>query len=317
MKSEVIAGLDIGGTNCRIGLVDSRLNIHNEVILKTESLVKKGFISELEKQIMILAGKSERDCCLKGIAMGLPSTIDYKRKVVLQSPNIKGLDNLHIVEIMEKRTGVPVYIERDVNLLLLYDIEAMRLPKDAIIIGVYYGTGIGNAIYMHGKIYRGAHGIAGEIGHVPQLYSRKMCGCGNPSCIEPIGGGRKLTELCNSVFKGTKIEDIYRYHRDTPEIQEQINAMAVTAAGEINILDPEYVILGGGILGMRNFPFDLFEQRLKAHTRKPEPYASLKLCYSDGKPENGIIGAGLLGWTLFTQDSIAEAAAPKAAFARV
>ena len=72
--------------------------------------------------------------------------------------------------------------------------------------------------------------------------------------------------------------------------------MAVAVATEVNILDPEYVVLGGGVLQMDGFPLEYFEQKIRAYTRKPYPEENLRLVYSRPNQENGIIGAGISGW---------------------
>ena len=79
-------------------------------------------------------------------------------------------------------------------------------------------------------------------------------------------------------------------------MKAQIEAMAAAVASEVNILDPDYVILGGGLLQMADFPLKQLEEGIHRHTRKPYPEANLRLLYSDAKQENGIIGAGIYAW---------------------
>ena len=218
---------------------------------------------------------------------------------MLQAPNIPGLpDDLPVCDILEEALGLPVFLERDVNLLLCYDLQDLRLPKDATIIGVYFGTGIGNSIYIGGKFHNGANGVAGELGHIPRLGQQTLCGCGNACCIEPLGGGRKLSELCETEFSGTPIKEIYLRHGTSESVRQQVEVMAAAVATEVNILDPDYVVLGGGLLQMEGFPMDYFRERIFFHTRKPYPLLGLKLLFARPGQENGIIGAGLHGWEL-------------------
>ena len=92
-------------------------------------------------------------------------------------------------------------------------------------------------------------------------------------------------------------------HADHPLIREQVEAMAIAVATEVNILDPSCVILGGGLLQMPGFPKDFFEEKIKAYTRKPYPAENLSLLYSRPDQDNGILGAGYYGWKCFKEAS--------------
>ncbi len=296
MEKEVIICLDIGGTNCRIGLVDREYEIYAQQILATAGLAEGGFMNGLLQLIEEYRETYQEDFQINAVSLGFPSTIDRTRRKLLSTPNIEGMDNLEVADILEERLALPVYLERDVNLLLLYDLFSFRLEEESTVIGVYFGTGIGNGIYMNGKLLYGRNGVAGELGHIPQLHADTVCGCGNTGCIEPIGGGRCLEELCTGTFAGTRIRDIYKKYRDTPELKTQVEAMSIPVATEINILDPDYVILGGGLLQMEGFPLKSLEENIYKHTRKPYPAENLRFLYSNVNQENGIIGAGIYGW---------------------
>ena len=296
MGKEVIICLDIGGTNCRIGLVDRAYEVYAQQILGTAGLAKEDFMSGLLQLIGQYRETYQEDFQIKAVSLGFPSTIDRTRRKLLSTPNIEGMDNIEVADILEERLKLPVYLEKDVNLLLLYDLFSLQLEEDSTVIGIYFGTGIGNSIYMDGRLLYGRNGVAGELGHIPQLHADTVCGCGNKGCIEPIGGGRCLEELCAGKFAGTRIRDIYKRYWDTPELKRQVEAMSLPVATEINILDPDYVILGGGLLQMEGFPLKALEENIYRHARKPYPAENLRFLYSNANQENGIIGAGIYGW---------------------
>lgn len=243
--NEAILCMDIGGTNCRIGLVDREGALQERENLSTARLAEKGFMPELAAALKTYLARAERTVRVRAVSMGFPATVDRERRRVLQAPNIPGLaDNLPVCELLERALGLPVYLERDVNLLLAYDLRDLGLDPRGTVIGVYFGTGIGNSIYIDGRFLRGRSGVAGELGHIPQLHSQAQCGCGNEGCIEPLGGGRRLSELCENVFQGTDIKKIYALHGDTEEVRRQVEAMAAAVATEVNILDPDDVVIG-------------------------------------------------------------------------
>ena len=111
-----------------------------------------------------------------------------------------------------------------------------------------------------------------------------------------LGGGRRLSQLCETEFSGTEIKNIYLRHSSCESVKQQVEVMAAAVATEVNILDPDHVVLGGGLLQMEGFPKEYFEERIRFHTRKPYPLNSLRLLYARPDQENGIIGAGLHGW---------------------
>lgn len=296
MRIECVVGLDIGGTNCRIGLVDRDINIYDPYICSTNDIYKgQNFVDDLIAFISSYIDQHKKEFDILAVSMGFPSTIDYERKVLLSTPNIEGLDNIPIVALCEEQLNLPVFINRDVNMLMYHDLRYMNIPKGELTLGFYIGTGIGNAIYINDEILLGKHGVAGELGHIPIYGSRIPCSCGKEGCIEAIAGGRYLEELCRTKFVGTNIKDVYLKHRDAPEIIEQIEHMAIPIATEINIFDPHNIILGGGILQMEGFPKKLLEEFIIKHTRKPYPALGLNILYALDEQQNGIIGAGIYG----------------------
>ena len=296
MKNDVILCLDIGGTNFRMGLVDREYGLSHVKIVSTAKTAEGGFVAGLTREIQTYLDAVSDHASVRAVSVGVPATVDKAHTTVLQAPNVPGLDNQPVVAMLEDALKLPVFLEKDVNLLVTYDLMEQQLPEDSTIIGIYFGTGIGNAICINGKLHAGKNGVAGELGHIPQIHSHTRCGCGMEGCVEPMGGGRRLTELCDSLFPDTPISDIYRCHGSHPSVCEQIDAMAATVATEVNILDPDYVIIGGGLPQMKGFPVEYFLECVKKHTRPPYPRDTLDIRFARPNQENGIIGAGIYGW---------------------
>lgn len=296
-QTEVMLCMDIGGTNCRIGLCSRDCTLYEAEIESTERMAKNGFADELVALLHRYIDRYQNDYRIRGISLGFPATIDKSRRVVLQAPAIEGVAHFEVCDLLEREFHLPVRLEKDVNLLFRYDLKNLGLPTEGMLIGIYFGTGIGNAIFWNGEPFPGRNGVAGEIGHIPQMGNDRQCSCGNIGCLEPFGGGKRLNELCQTVFPEESIRTVYRDYGSTKEIREQIDAMAIAVATEVNILDPEYVVLGGGLLQMEGFPMELFEERIRRYVRKPYPEQNLRLVFSRPNQENGIIGAGIYGWS--------------------
>lgn len=292
-KEAKIIGIDIGGTNFRIGAVDSRGSISHfnkipvrQVFCSEEPLrdltdYLKGYIKKL----------NEESISIQAVSIGFPATLDRDRRCVMQAPNISFMENLPVVEVLSKELGISVFIERDVTMALFYDIKKFELPDAEIISGFYFGTGIGNAIFINGHPLTGKNGTAGELGHIPSDGSTKVCGCGNVGCMESLAGGKYLAELVKTIYPETAIEDIFTVHGTEPLLIQFIDRMAASVATEINILNPDYNLIGGGVPSMKDFPGDLLLERIISHTRKPYPAEDLDIIFTGDRPEKCVIGA--------------------------
>ena len=284
----MLIGIDIGGTFLRIGIYENKLIKFDKFAVK-DILLSDDFIKDIS--IFLKQYIKENNIDPKAIIIGFPAPVDKNRKIVLQAPNINIVEKLNVVEELEKELNIDTYIEKDVSLHLYYDLNKYNLHNSKSICAFYFGTGIGNCIYLNGEIYIGNNGAAGELGHIPVNNSDLLCGCGNIGCMENLAGGKYLAKLCEQQYKDTHISDLFSKHADEPLLQEFIDKMAMTIATEINLLDPEIIILGGGIINMKDYPIERLKQRIIYHTRKPYPAENLNIIISNDNEDKGVIGA--------------------------
>lgn len=296
MEERYVLGIDVGGTNIRAGLVDSQYKLYDFVMEKTAKITANqrtadNLVSFVKEYLADHAG--QKQVC--AVSIGFPSTIDKSRRVVLSTPNVAGLDDIHIVDVMEEELGISAFINRDVNMLMLFDMHQGSIPEDGITAGFYLGTGLGNAISINGELLIGRNGAAAELGHIPTRDGEGLgkCGCGNVGCVELFASGKHLQEICDTHFQGTFIGDIFEKHQDHEIIHKFVRDLAIPVATEINILDPDYIILGGGLTQMKAFPKEMLESAIHEFARKPYPEQNLEFTYSVPGQENGVIGAGI------------------------
>ena len=288
-----IIGIDIGGTNFRIGAVDKEGNITmfrkipvRSVFQSGQPLVDlgeylKSYIKELKEETLRITA----------ISIGFPATLDRERQRVLQAPNISFMENLPVVETLTEILKIPVFIERDVTMALYYDMKKFELPESEVISGFYIGTGIGNAIFINGRPLTGKNGSAGELGHIPVDGSDIICGCGNIGCIESLAGGLYLAKLQKNNYPETPIGNLFTEHGKEFLLTQYIDRVAMAIATEINILNPDYNLVGGGVPAMPDFPQDLLLERILLHTRKPYPAEDLNVIFTGDRPEKCVVGA--------------------------
>ncbi|MDR2571176.1 MAG: allose kinase [Oscillospiraceae bacterium] len=289
----ITIGVDIGGTNLRIGCVNKDYTLSNflqipqKTILTDDSPMNLAYCIEdyIEKHVM----KND----VAGVCVGIPGAVDKNRAVVLSAPNIHGFNGVDIKAILQAHLEVPVLIEKDTNLLLTYDIIKYKIPENDTVIAYYIGTGLGNAIMIDGRILIGHNGAAGELGHTPAWGFEHECSCGNIGCVEPLVAGKYLTALQENCFPETEISRLFEKHGNDSRITEYIKHLSMPIATEINIIDPSTVILGGGVISMAMFPTDELIKAIRFYTRKPLPEANLRFIVSGENRESGVIGAGI------------------------
>jgi len=293
MKNACVAGIDIGGTNFRIGVLrpDGALS-HFRKFPVEEVFHSKDPLGDLTAYLTDYRAGLEREGMeLKAVSIGFPATLDRDRQMVLQAPNLPFVERLPVVEVLSRVLGVPVLIERDVTMALFYDRAKYQLPDKGILAGIYFGTGIGNAICIDGIPLLGKNGTAGELGHIPVDGSEVPCGCGNVGCIESLAGGKYLSRLCREQYLGTDISRLFIEHGADPLLTQFVDRMAIAVAAEVSILNPDCVLIGGGVPNMAGFPQSLFLERIRQRTRKPYPAEDLQIIFTDDEEEKGVAGA--------------------------
>ncbi len=293
MNSLLTLGVDIGGTNLRMGVVDYSGRILSFSREPSSDLSGENAENSLCEKIQQHIAENNFSGRISAAAVGLPALMSRDKKTVLSAPNLKGFDGLCFDERFKKRLGFPVFADRDVNFLLQNDIEKLGLQNEKNILGFYIGTGFGNSILLDGKFFSGTNGAAGELGHIPTIGSDKKCTCGNRSCAETVCSGKHLEELAARFFPQTDIKQVFKAHSNSPIIKMFVQNLAVPIATEINILDPQLCIIGGGVVDMEGFPKELLFEQVHFYTRKPYPEQNLRLIFTRHDQQSGVFGSAV------------------------
>ena len=293
-KDRLVVGIDIGGTNFRIGAVNAALETAEFEKLPVREVFHSS--DPLEDLAAFLGDYLRREALagrVEAVSIGFPATLNRERTEVMQAPNVRFMENQPVVRRLGGALGLPVYIERDVSLALYHDMARCGVSSAGIVAGIYFGTGIGNAICIDGELLSGRDGAAGELGHIPVVGCTEVCGCGNVGCMEAVAGGKYLAKLCREVYVDTPIGEIFTAHGEDALLRDFVDRMAVAIATEVNILNPDCVLVGGGVLAMRDFPRTLLVERIHVHARKPYPDRSLRLVFTGDDPEKCVVGAAI------------------------
>ncbi len=194
---EVVAGIDIGGTNTKIGLIDRFGKTLYESSISTRSYDGiEDFIKNLSETL-----KSElnqhSDLKLRGVGIGAPNG-NYYKGTIEYAPNLKWKGIVPIVEIFQKHINIPMILTNDANAAAIGEMVfgGAKGMKDFIIITL--GTGLGSGIVSNGELVYGHDGNAGEIGHSIVRYNGRQCGCGRQGCLETYASA---TGIKRTVYK--------------------------------------------------------------------------------------------------------------------
>ena len=264
-------GIDVGGTNVKIALVDKSGKIIYSNSVPTYA--KMGYeytvnnIKQAIKDLMKETNTIAKD--IDGIGFDFPGQVDYKTGVVKLAPNIPGWVNVPIAQMIEEEFHIPTRIDNDVRCAALGEMKFGAGQGCENFVCITVGTGIGSGLVVNGQLVRGASNAAGEIGHIKlQMKDGLICGCGDTGCLEAYASGPSIVAMAQDYIKGgksTKFREMAA--AEGGEITPYMVAKAAEAGdpvakrifaivGEyigigltsvINLLNPEKVIIGGGV----------------------------------------------------------------------
>ena len=285
-----VVGMDIGGTFTRIGIVDKDNKTYEVQKIHTDTLVE-----DLANYVINYVEKNHK-YKIQAISIGFPGVVNASKLEVISVPNQRKLENSTYLEEITKALKLPIFIDKDTNLLFTFDIDHLKLTNYSSVLGFYLGTGFGNTMKIDHKLIRGDHNCAGEIGHIPLRSVKDVCGCGKVGCVETRSSGVKLKKIHEEFFAEYPLDQLFTKFSSSDQLIEYIQDLANAIATEIILLDITTIILGGGVISMADFPKETLESQILKLMRNKEAYDDLKIFYTTSDVENGIIGAGMLAF---------------------
>jgi len=308
-------GIDLGGTNLKIGLVDKQgMVVCSKTFPVGISSSSSDIIEAITLTIEGLCAKFKISCKdLQGIGIGVPGLIDARNGIIHYLVNIPSIKNFPIKKILEKKIKTKVFIDNDVNAIVLaeYRYGAGKGCKNLVCVAI--GTGVGSGIIIDGKLYRGTHLGAGEIGHISINEKGPLCNCGSHGCLEQYIGNSAISRLTADMLKKHKgrtlIRKIAQNNKITPkhvylaakkgdklarEIWGKVGFYLGSALADvINLIDPDKIIVGGGVSGAWVFIKDDMNKTVKNRAMKILS-SKVKIVKAKLGIYTGIIGASLL-----------------------
>lgn len=294
-KINAVMGVDMGATHIRFCLLNSQGKELYCDKRQTSRVISPGLTTGLINTMRQLLERCHATC--SRIVMGFPAIVAKETNTVSPAPNLAlpAAELQHLAQNLSAGLCCQIQFFRDVNLQLCWDVCQYHLQHQ-LVLAVYLGSGVGLAIWMNGAPWTGAHGAAGELGHVPITDATQRCACGNPGCLETLCSGVALRHWYQQTARDFPLETVFLHCRHTAFIQQLLEYMARAIATAVNLFDPETVILGGGVMDMHGFPREQLTGLTLQYLRKPLPCNAVKFVTATSSDYNGARGAAKLAW---------------------
>lgn len=306
---EEYIGIDLGGTKILGVLLNSKL----EVIRKERiSSYNSESLDEILNNIYSLIRKLRTEN-VKKIGFGVAGFVDYKGGIIHSSPNIPALEEVNLKEIVSKQTGLQVSVDNDAKAGAAAELFLGEGKYSKDFLFITFGTGIGSAIVVNGKLVRGKNNLAGEIGHITLDPNGPLCSCGKKGCFEALAAGPAIRryyiehvknyhdlpvlKLVNYDIEKIDTPLIFQNLSSDPLAKETISKIAdyigIGLSIVVNLLNPERVIISGGLATPLK---DIFHLVMESFSRNALPIhqKNVEFRFSSLGNESVAIGSALL-----------------------
>ena len=282
VKEPFLIGVDVGGTNIRMGIVTPDGRILKKIQYPTD--MSRGGLAMMERLVSrlqdFIQGEMGGVHSEIRIGIGIAGPIDLKRGVLIAPPNLPDLNGFPLREFLKERISLPIAIENDANAFTLGEGWKGAARGCLHYCGITLGTGVGGGIVVAGKILHGAEGMGGEVGHMVLNPEGPLCGCGGRGCLEVYGSGSGIRRMAlEAIEKGEGLEILKRSGRNTDKVTSEGVFEAAQKGDEtalkvfnemgrylglglvnlVNLFNPEKIVIGGKV----SRAWDYFIERAK------------------------------------------------------
>lgn len=280
---------DIGGTFIKYGLCNENFNLLEKD--KIPTLAENGGQSIIERVIEII----EQYDGIDRVAVSTAGQVDSENGIVVYSTdNIPYYTGMRVKSLIENKTGIPTFVENDVNSAALGEAHFGAAKGVSDFICLTLGTGIGGAIFLNNKLYKGSASSAGELGHMIIHSGGKQCTCGGEGCYECYASASALIKAVNKVspVELNAFQIFEKENIEKPEIRSEIDKwideIIVGLVNIIYIFNPSMIVLGGGIMN-EDYIIELIDRKI--YTRLMDNFKNVKIVRPKLGNDAGMIGA--------------------------
>lgn len=315
-KAEFVIGVDLGGTKIMAGLFNRQMECLSHSKVRTKA--QKGQELVKERIVRCIREAAEKGQVgldqVRAIGIGAPGPVDSETGRVVFAPNL-GWRDLNLKQELESILHVPVFVENDCNVCTL-GIQAVELrgnPRHMI--GIFLGTGIGSGLILNGQLFNGFNRTAGEIGHMVLDVNGPECGCGKKGCFEALasrtaifkrlqaavesGQESLLTQMLGKDLRRMRSSHLRKAVARGDSLVDQVVRQAahfagIAVANVVNLLSPEFVVLGGGLIEQLEDIMMTIIADTASHYAMPGTMKEVSIQASRLADDAGIVGASVL-----------------------
>lgn len=313
-KGRVVFAADLGGTHLRAAAIDETGRIFHQVKKSTPQSAKPG---EIVRALVEAARECEiRSAChgaIGAVSVAVPGTVDVEQGVVVKAPNVPCLDGFRLQAALESELQWPAIIENDANAAAVGEMWQGAARGVETIICITLGTGLGGGIILDGELWRGVDSSAAEIGHMGvDPFGGVACTCGSRGCLEVYASATAIVRMTrearprypSSILHTSEdltAEKVYLAGQKGDELAVEVFRrmgvyLGIGLANLINILNPEMIVIGGGVVN----GWDLFAKHALQQVAErafPLPAANVQIKRGECGDDAGLLGAARLAFT--------------------
>ncbi|MEA3367703.1 MAG: ROK family protein [Planctomycetota bacterium] len=300
-------GIDLGGTNLKLGLVSAEGELLRRHGTPTEAAEGPAHVlarmADAVRQLAEQAGLALQDVAAVGV--GVPGPLDSEAGVIHFTPNLAGWINVPVRDTLQDALGRTVVVENDANAAAYgeFRVGAGRDVQSMFVLTL--GTGVGGGIIQDGRLLRGASDTGAELGHVIVQYGGRLCGCGNRGCLEAYASATAVVDrfrrdaTVSELARRDALEakDVFEAAADGDKaaariVSETAEYLAVGITSVLHALNPEMVVLTGGMMGAG----ETFLDEIRRHVRAlafPSAWEACDVRASTLGGDAGILGSAL------------------------
>ncbi|HEN2255240.1 TPA: ROK family glucokinase [Streptococcus agalactiae] len=315
--SKKLLGIDLGGTTIKFGILTLEGEVQEKWAIETNTLENgRHIVSDIVESLkhrLSLYGLTKDD--FLGIGMGSPGAVDRTSKTVTGAFNLNWVDTQEVGSVIEKEVGIPFFIDNDANVAALGERWVGAGANNPDVVFVTLGTGVGGGVIADGNLIHGVAGAGGEIGHmIVDPENGFTCTCGNKGCLETVASATGVVRVARQLaeqYEGSSAikaaidngdtvtsKDIFIAAEDGDKFANSVvervsRYLGLAAANISNILNPDSVVIGGGVSAAGEFLRSRVEKYFVTFAF-PQVKKSTKIKIAELGNDAGIIGAASL-----------------------
>jgi glucokinase len=314
--SETFVGIDVGGTNIKIGLFDAELRLLKKTSVTTDADMGPEIVidkmAQTVRDIIAETGLALED--IVAIGIGTPGPARYSEGIIIRSTNMPKFKNVPICKMLNDRLGAPIVFDNDANVACWgeYAVGAGKGVENMVFFTL--GTGIGGGIVNDGELVHGCDENGAELGHTIIYPKGRSCNCGQEGCVEAYASAdstaRRATEaieagaessLAKVLAKKGKLtsKDVYEHLAAGDELAEEIadgtaEALAITCVNMLHCTEPARIVFAGGMIAAGDLLLDRIKHFFDSQVWTIKKEDKIEICFATLGEDAGIIGAGAL-----------------------